>query len=120
MSKINKLTDSIKHPDKRVSIPTSELAGEEASAIASQEKVSQYATFKHDFNRGRDPELYWLGKYQNDNEETQSSDLRVDIRSLYVHEDVQPEALIERMYKRKEEHRDPGFMGGLVWRARRG
>jgi adenine-specific DNA-methyltransferase len=113
MSKINKLTDSIKHPDKRVSIPTSELAGEEASAIASQEKVSQYATFKHDFNRGRDPELYWLGKYQNDNEETQSSDLRVDIRSLYVHEDVQPEALIERMYKRKEEHRDPGFMGDL-------
>lgn len=103
MSNIFKPTDAIKHPaDKRVAIPTTELAGEEAAAIASDPKMAEYKTFRHEFTRGRDPELYWLGKYRNDDEETCDSDLRVDIRSLYVHEDIQPEQLIDRLYRTRE------------------
>jgi len=103
MSNIFKPTDAIKHPaDKRVAIPTTELAGEEAAAIASDPKTAEYKAFRHEFTRGRDPELYWLGKYRNDDEETCDSDLRVDIRSLYVHEDIQPEQLIDRLYRTRE------------------
>ncbi len=103
MSNIFKPTDAIKHPaDKRVAIPTTELAGEEAAVIASDPKTAEYKTFRHEFTRGRDPELYWLGKYRNDDEETCDSDLRVDIRSLYVHEDIQPEQLIDRLYRTRE------------------
>lgn len=99
-----KPVDAIKHAkDKRVSIPTTELAGEEAAIVADDPKTAKYQQFKHEFTRGRDPELYWLNKYSNDDEETQSPDLKVDIRSLYVHEDVQPEMLINRLYKMREE-----------------
>ncbi|MCQ2077969.1 MAG: hypothetical protein MJZ20_13260, partial [Bacteroidaceae bacterium] len=99
-----KPVDAIKHAkDKRVSIPTTELAGEEAAIVADDPKTAKYQQFKHEFTRGRDPELYWLNKYNNDDEETQSPDLKVDIRSLYVHEDVQPEMLINRLYKMREE-----------------
>ena len=104
-----KPVDAIIHPDDtRTVIPTSELAGEEAMNIADSPKTSQYRTFKHDFDRGRDPELYWLGKYVNDFDETKSPDLRVDIRSLYVHEDIAPEMLIKRLYQVRQEQRNPG------------
>jgi adenine-specific DNA-methyltransferase len=112
MNEINKPTDAIKHPaNKRVAIPTSELAGEESAVIASQEKTAAYQTFKNEFERGRDPELYWLGKYKNDDEQTQSTDLKVDIRSLYVHEDIQPETLIDRLYRTKEVNSQPNLFG---------
>lgn len=104
-----KPVDAIIHPDDtRTVIPTSELAGEEAMNIADSPKTSQYRTFKNDFDRGRDPELYWLGKYANDDDETKSPDLRVDIRSLYVHEDIAPEMLIKRLYQVRQEQRNPG------------
>lgn len=104
MSNMFKPTDAIKHlAEKRVAIPTTELAGEEAAAIASDPKTAEYKTFRHDFTRGRAPELYWLGKYRNDDEETCDGDLRVDIRSLYVHEDIQPEQLINRLYRTRNE-----------------
>lgn len=104
MNKIFKPTYAIKHPaDKRVAIPTTELAGEEAAAIVSDPKIAEYKTFRHEFTRGRDPELYWFGKYRNDDEETCDSDLRIDIRSLYVHEDIQPEQLIDRLYRTRNE-----------------
>lgn len=100
---------AIIHPDdSRTVIPTSELAGEEAMNIADAPKTSQYRTFKNDFDRGRDPELYWLGKYANDDDDTKSPDLRVDIRSLYVHEDIAPEMLIKRLYQVRQEQRNPG------------
>jgi adenine-specific DNA-methyltransferase len=112
MNEINKPTDAIKHPaNKRVAIPTSELAGEESAAIASQEKTAAYQTFKNEFERGKDPELYWLGKYRNDDEKTESTDLKVDIRSLYVHEDIQPETLIDRLYRTKEDNSQPNLFG---------
>ena len=99
-----KPVESIKHPDdSRTVIPTTELAGEEAMNVADSPTMSQYRTFKHDFDRGHDPELYWLGKYANDDDETKSPDLRVDIRSLYVHEDINPEMLIKRLYQVRQE-----------------
>lgn len=97
---------AIKHDDEhRASIPTTELAGEEAMVTESMSPEGQYKQFKHDFDRGRDPELYWLGKYKNDNEETQSSDLKVDTRSLYRHEEIRPEMLINQLYTLKEDEK---------------
>lgn len=64
---------------------------------------SEYDIFRHEFRRGNDPELYWLNKYRNDNEDTQHPSLKTDIRSLYVHEDVNPEQLINRMYRVRDE-----------------
>ena len=60
------------------------------------------------FDRGRDPELYWLGKYKNDNEDTQSPDLRVDTRSLYRHEEINPEMLINQLYTLKVDDEAAG------------
>ena len=103
MSTIDRPVKAIVHDtEKRATLPTTELAGEETEVVASGPKVSAYHVFKHDFNRGRDPELYWYKKYGNDDEDTQSPDLKVDIRSLYVHEDIRPEMLINGLYRIKE------------------
>ena len=60
---------AIKHDDeRRASIPTTELAGEESLVAESMSPEGQYKQFKHDSDRGHDPELYWLGKYENDDE----------------------------------------------------
>lgn len=98
---------AIKHEEEhRASIPTTELAGEETMAVEeSMTPEGRYNQFRHEFNRGRDPELYWLGKYRNDTEETQSSDFRVDIRSLYRHEEISPEMLINQLYTLKTDNR---------------
>lgn len=94
----------IKHSgDKRANIPTTERQGEESPIVDSQPTQSEYDIFRHEFRRGNDPELYWLNKYQNDDESTQMPSLRTDIRSLYVHEDITPEYLINRLYKIREE-----------------
>ncbi len=104
MSTIDKPVDAIVHTgEKRATLPTTELAGEETEVVARGPKEAAYQTFKHDFVRGRDPELYWLRKYDNDDEETQALDLKVDIRSLYVHEDIRPEMLIKGLYRIKED-----------------
>ena len=105
MSRPHKPVDAIRHDnDSRVSIPTSELAGSE-NATLNEEKKGSYETFCHDFDRGHDPELYWLGKYSNDDELTQRGDPKVDIRSLYVHEQIRPEQLINSLYRIREEGR---------------
>lgn len=97
---------AIKHENEhRASIPTTELAGEESLVAENMSPEGQYKQFKHEFDRGRDPELYWLGKYKNDNEDTQSSDLRVDTRSLYRHEEIRPEMLISQLYSLKTDEK---------------
>ena len=96
--------EAIRHDqERRKNIPTTERAGEETAIIQDEPKMAKYDQFRHEFTRGRDPELYWLNKYQNDDEDTQRADLHVDIRSLYVHEDVQPEMLINRLYQLREQ-----------------
>lgn len=110
MSIIDKPVDAIVHTgEKRAVLPTTELAGEETEVTARSPKEAAYQTFKHDFVRGRDPELYWYKKYDNDDEKTQALDLKVDIRSLYVHEDIRPEMLIKGLYRIKE-NKDPNVL----------
>ena len=102
---------AIKHnEDKRVMIPTSELAGEESMQTNNTNGKASYATFRHEFDRGRDPELYWLNKYAAD--EQDESSVRVDIRSLYQHEDVQPERLINNLYRIHEDRTQPSLFCG--------
>lgn len=101
---------AIKHDEEhRASIPTTELAGEESLVVESMTPEGRYAQFKHEFDRGRDPELYWLDKYKNDDEETQSSDLRVDTRSLYRHEEIRPEMIINQLYTIKSDDNASGM-----------
>lgn len=101
---------AIKHDEEhRASIPTTELAGEESMVVESMTPEGRYAQFKHEFDRGRDPELYWLDKYKNDDEETQSSDLRVDTCSLYRHEEIRPEMIINQLYAIKSDDNASGM-----------
>ena len=94
----------------RVSIPDSSHQGEEAMAIDGMPEKSRYDIFRHEFRRGMDPELYWLDKYKNDDDETKMPQLDTDIRSLYAHEDVRPEAIIEKMYEiHEEESNEPNL-----------
>ena len=62
--------------------------------------------------RGQDPELYWLNKYGNADDQQR---LEVDIRSLYRHEHVEPEALIARLYKlrAREDRQNELFVNEL-------
>ena len=100
----NRPVSSIKHDDKRVAIPDSVHQGEEQMAINGMPEQSEYNIFRHEFQRGRDPELYWLNKYKNDKEDNPNymPQLRTDIRSLYKHEDVRPEAIIDNLYELHE------------------
>ena len=108
MSIDKKPIDAIKHgKDHRVLIPTTELAGEEKMAAEKTDGKAAYHAFRHDFDRGRDPELYWLGKYRNDDQTTADAEIQIDTRSLYVHEDIQPEQLINSLYRLREEHHAP-------------
>ena len=96
---INAPVEAIRHENEtRAAIPTQELAGTEPQP---QTEKAQYDTFRHEFNRGRDPELYWLNKYANDD-----STLQIDIRSLYVHEDINPEMLINSLYTLSERRKN--------------
>ncbi len=110
MSIIQNPVDAIRHnhldeKEQRKMIPTSELAGEETECAKEHSSKAAYQAFRHDFDRGRDPELYWLGKYRNDD----SAEVKIDTRSLYVHEDIQPEMLIRRLYRLREERREPSL-----------
>lgn len=116
MSNIRKPVDAIKHPkDSRLDIPTTEHAGEEVCNIEGDATTASYKIFCHEFTRGKDPELYWLDKYKNDDEETQSPDLKVDIRSLYVHEDIQPETLINNLYHIEEQKSEVAELQGELF-----
>ena len=100
----NRPVSSIKHNDKRAAIPDSAHQGEEQMAISGMPEQSEYDIFRHEFQRGRDPELYWLNKYKNDDEDNPDymPQLRTDIRSLYKHEDIRPEAIIDSLYELHE------------------
>lgn len=93
---------SIKHTeDKRPLIPSIEAAGSEAGnpkVLGAGERISY--PVNPVVTRGQDPELFWVGKYGADD---QRAWLQVDIRSLYRHEHIAPEALIQRLYRRVEK-----------------
>lgn len=108
----NRPVSSIKHNDKRAAIPDSAHQGEEQMAISGQPEWSEYQVFRHEFQRGRDPELYWVNKYRNDDEDNPDymPQLRTDIRSLYKHEDIRPEAIIDNLYELHEHKSESAKM----------
>ena len=92
---------SIKHSkEKRVLIPSQEEAGSE-SASPKVKGGKEKAEFPKNpiVHRGQDPELFWMNKYGHDDREKL---LSVDIRSLYRHEHIAPETIIQKLYNVKE------------------
>jgi len=88
---------SIRHKaEKRVHIPSGEEAGYEAASPLVQAKAKSEFPKNPIVHRGQDPELYWLNKYGEANDGTP---LTVDLRSLYRHEHIAPEALIKGLYR---------------------
>src|SRR3954452_15345477 len=90
----NKVVKSIRHEaDRRAHIPSAEEAGYESGNTRVQ-KTPDPRTFSLNpiIHRGQDPELNWMDKYK-------PSELRVPVRSLYRHEHVDPEAIINGLYR---------------------
>jgi adenine-specific DNA-methyltransferase len=100
-----KKVTSIKHAtDKRAHIPSIEEAGyEDANEKVAEGKKVLELPKNPVVHRGQDPELFWLNKYGNDDRDAL---LKVDIRSLYRHEHIAPEALIKNLYKVTETKSD--------------
>lgn len=96
---------SIKYSkDKRAHIPSMEEAGyEDANEKVAAGKKELVLPKNPVVHRGQDPELFWLNKYGNDDRDDL---LKVDIRSLYRHEHIAPEALIKNLYKLTETKSD--------------
>lgn len=101
---------SIRHTaEKRAHVPSSEEAGYEEANPRVQDGEQQ-ATYPRNpvVHRGQDPELWWLGKYGATGDSGEAADpLQVDIRSLYRHEHIAPEALIKGLYRMVEEKAEP-------------
>jgi adenine-specific DNA-methyltransferase len=94
----NQPVDALVHKaDERLFIPSREEAGQEQESLAGRPST-RAVPLNPVTTRGQDPELYWLGKYGPDDQQTR---LDVDIRSLYRHEHIEPEQLIARLYKLK-------------------
>ena len=97
-----KPVDSLRHdkglkPIERPFIPSREEAGQEQDAIAGL-PTRKAVPLNPVTRRGQDPELYWLNKYGDDD---QQADLQVDIRSLYRVEHIAPEKIISKLYRLK-------------------
>ena len=97
--------------DARVFIPSREEAGQEDAALQGRPTVKA-VPLNPVTTRGQDPELYWLHKYGPDDRQHR---LDVDIRSLYRHEHVEPEALIARLYRlrAREDRQNELFVNEL-------
>ena len=88
--------DALEHKaDERSFIPSREEAGMESDAVAGRPRA-RAVPLNPVVHRGQDPELYWLGKY---GERDDQKALEIDIRSLYRHEHIAPETLIARLYR---------------------
>ncbi len=110
---MTKKVASLKHKaDKRAHIPSKEEAGTERE---SPKVLQGNKTLELPLNpvttRGRDPELFWMSKYGNDDRE---SLLRVDIRSLYRHEHIAPEKLIQNLHRVVVEQSAQGDLFGSI------
>ena len=105
---------SYKHKDKRAHIPSKEENGYEEANPVVNEKQEAYYPLNPVVHRGQDPELFWLNKYGNDNREEL---LKVDIRSLYRHEHISPEVVMQQLYKVTEEKSDQLSLNDLFGNA---
>ncbi|MDZ7743455.1 MAG: DNA methyltransferase [Bacteroidota bacterium] len=101
-------TNSYHHKSKRAHIPSKEEAGyEDASSKVKEGKQKLDVPKNPVVHRGQDPELFWMEKYGEDDLQDR---LQIDIRSLYRHEHIAPEKLIEGLYKMVEKKKDESQM----------
>lgn len=96
---------SYKHTktDKRAHIPSREEAGYERDSPKVSEREVLDLPKNPVVHRGQDPELFWMNKYGADDSEDR---LKIDIRSLYRHEHIAPEKLIDGLHRIVVEKRD--------------
>lgn len=94
-----------KHADKRSHTPSTEEAGMEQNNPKVREAEQLDVPVNPVVHRGQDPELFWMNKYGADDTEDR---LHVDIRSLYRHEHISPELLINGLYKLKKDVNEKG------------
>ena len=99
---MNDNSNSYHHKNKRAHIPSKEEAGyEDANPNVQEGKQTMDIPKNPVVHRGKDPELFWMNKYGNDDLQDR---LQIDIRSLYRHEHIAPERLIEGLYKTVEQN----------------
>ncbi|MGH7959030.1 MAG: hypothetical protein ACREH8_18770, partial [Opitutaceae bacterium] len=113
----------------RAAIPSQEEAGAEAASpkVAKGPTTASYPK-NPVVHRGQDPELFWLGKYSDqgtvDSAQSEPTPanrplitareaaLRVDIRSLYRHEHIQPEMLLPSLMRVVQTDAEQGDLFG--------
>ena len=101
---------SYKHKATRPLIPSKEEAGmEDGNETVSRKSVAELP-LNPVVTRGQDPELFWMHKYGPDDDQDTKE---VDIRSLYRHEHISPELLINRLYRQEAVKPAAGDQLGL-------
>lgn len=93
---------------KRAHIPSREEAGVERDSPKVGERGTLDLPKNPVVHRGQDPELFWMNKYGADDTDDR---LRIDIRSLYRHEHIAPEKLIDGLHRIVVEKRDEDQLG---------
>ncbi len=78
--------ESVRHQDKRVNIPTTELS----AFVADDERAPRTVLYPRD--PSLDPQLVWRGKDEQDGEP-----LEVPAVPVYIQEKIHPQALIENL-----------------------
>lgn len=102
---MSKKIKAYKHSDKRSHTPSTEEAGMEQNNPKVKGKEELDLPKNPVVHRGQDPELFWMNKYGADETDDR---LLVDIRSLYRHEHISPELLVNGLYKMKKDIDDKG------------
>ncbi len=102
---MSKKIKAYKHADKRSHTPSTEEAGMEQNNPKVKGKEELDVSKNPVVHRGQDPELFWMNKYGADETDDR---LTVDIRSLYRHEHISPELLVNGLYKMKKDVNENG------------
>jgi len=92
---------------QRAHIPSREEAGYESDSPAVRQRETLDLPKNPVVHRGQDPELFWMNKYGADDADDR---LKIDIRSLYRHEHIAPEKLIDGLHRIVVEKRDADQM----------
>lgn len=97
---------------KRAHIPSAEEAGSEAASPAVKSGPAKVdIPLNPVVHRGQDPELFWLGKY-GDQENAENPASTIDLRSIYRHEHIAPEQIIRTLHRTVEaDDAQPDLLG---------
>ena len=101
---------SYKHKTTRPLIPSKEEAGMEDGNETVGRKTTSELPLNPVVTRGQDPELFWMHKYGPEDDQTTKE---IDIRSLYRHEHISPELLLNKLYRQVQDAPKAGHQLGL-------